>query len=255
MSLMIARQLFLRELGNRFSANITGGLWAILQPLLQLSIYAFVFVTVFKARVPGEDAPDYVAYLAVAFWPWTAFAEAFVRATTAVHDNAALIGKVAFPRELLIAASVCASFVVHVAGFVAVVFVLALMGKGVHLAYLVPALMLFIPLWMLALGGALAFSAIQVFVRDLAQVLAQLIQLLMFCAPIYYDRALLPAAYRPWLDVNPLTFYAESFRALLLGYGKFDGAKLLIAIAVASVVLIVGRWVFRRLDPHFEDFL
>ena len=84
-----------RDLKNRFAGSFSGGLWALLQPLLQLAVYSFVFVHVFKARIPGADAPGYLPFLVVALWPWTAFAEAVLRSTTAIQDNAALIGKVA----------------------------------------------------------------------------------------------------------------------------------------------------------------
>src|SRR5690606_29052734 len=98
-----------RDFRNRFSNSFFGGMWALLQPLLQLAVYAFVFGYVFKARIPGADAPGYVPFLVVALWPWTAFAEAVLRSTTVIQDNAALIGKVALPREVLVLASVSTS--------------------------------------------------------------------------------------------------------------------------------------------------
>ena len=244
-----------RELGNRFAGSFSGGLWALLQPLLQLAVYAFVFVHIFKARVPGADAPGYVPFLVAALWPWTAFAEAVLRSTTALQDNAALIGKVALPREVLVVAVVCSSFLIHVAGFIAVALVLGLVGQGIHPAWLPAAIALYLPLFGLALGFALACAAIQVFVRDLVQVLGQLLPLLMFGAPIFYDRTLLPESVRGLLDLNPFTFYAEAFRAILLGHGTFDPLRCAIAVVVAALVLFAGHRLFRRLDPHFEDFL
>lgn len=248
-------RFFQRELRNRFAGSFSGGLWALIQPLLQLAITSFVFVHVFKARVPGVDAPGYIPFLATAFWPWTAFAEGVLRSTTAIQDNAALIGKVALPREVLVVASVATSFAIHFVGFVAVMLVLTVMGSGVEWMHLPVALLLYLPLFVLALGSALICAALQVFVRDLVQALGQLLPLLMFASPIYYDRSLLPERFRGLLDFNPFTFYAESFRALMLDYGQVDAWRLGIAVLVAVVVLFVGHWIFRRLDPHFEDFL
>lgn len=244
-----------RELANRFAGSFSGGLWALLQPLLQLAVYAFVFVHIFKARVPGADAPGYVPFLVAALWPWTAFSEAILRSTTTLQDNAALIGKVALPREVLVLAVVSSSFLIHLAGFVAVLVVLGFAGHDIRLAYIPFAVALYLPLFALALGLALACAAIQVFVRDLVQVLGQVLPLLMFGAPIFYDRASLPEAVRAWLDLNPFTFYAETFRAFLLGHGDFTPTRLVIAVVVALVVLLAGHRLFRRLDPHFEDFL
>lgn len=248
-------RFFQRELRNRFAGSFSGGLWALIQPLILLAVYAFVFVNVFKARVPGADAPGYIPFLVTALWPWTAFSEAILRSTTAVQDNAALIGKVVLPREVLVLASVASSFAVQLLGFLAILIVLALFGQGIALSRLPLALMLYVPLFALALGFALICASIQVFVRDLAQALGQLMTLLMFASPVFYDRELLPENMRGWLDVNPFTFYADSFRALLLHHGTFSGTRCAIALAVAALVLLLGHRVFRRLDPHFEDFL
>jgi len=252
---VLVRQFVVRELTDRFAGSFSGALWALMQPLIQLSITAFVFVHVFKARVPGSSTIGYVPFLALALWPWVAFSEAVLRSTTKITDNAALIGKVALPREVLVFASVGASFVLHTMGFVAVVLVLALTGQGIHLQGLVPSLLLFIPLGALALGTALICASIQVFVRDLVLALGQLLPLMMFAAPVYYDRDQLPERYRYLLDFNPFTFYAESFRALLLDHGVFAFQPLVIASLVATATLLAGHWIFRRLDSHFEDFL
>jgi lipopolysaccharide transport system permease protein len=244
-----------RDLSNRFAGSFSGGLWALFQPLLQLAITSAVFVYVFKARVPGIDAPAYVPFLATALWPWVAFAEAVLRSTTAIQDNAALIGKVALPREILVLASVGTSFAIHIVGFIAIMLVMAILGNGIHWLYLPLALLLYVPLFALALGVALICAAIQVFVRDLVQALGQLLPLLMFGAPVYYDRAQLPERFRWLLDFNPFTFYAESFRSLMLDYGHFSFRHFGVAILVAAIALLIGRWLFHRLDPHFEDFL
>ena len=256
--MLVARltlRFFRRELRNRFAGSFTGGLWALLQPLVQLAVYAFVFVHVFKSRVPGADAPGYVPFLVTALWPWTAFSEAIVRSTTAVQDNAALIGKVALPREVLVIAIAAASFAVHLCGFVAILLVLASFGDGVYIAGLAPALLLYIPLFALALGIALICAAVQVFVRDLAQALGQIMMLMMFASPIFYDSAQVPESVRGWLALNPFTFYADAFRAVLLHHGEVGPKHLALALATAAIVLLAGHFLFRRLDPHFEDFL
>lgn len=251
----LATHFIRRELRERYRGSFTGFGWALLQPLLQLAIYAFVFVQVFKARVPGADAPGYVPFLIVAMWPWVAFSDAVVRSTTAIQDNAALIGKVALPREILVLAPCSASFLLHGGGFIAILVALALSRQGIQLQNLPLALLLYVPMFAYTLGTALLFAALQVFVRDLSQMLGQLLTLMMFAAPIFYDRANLPVQYQHWLDLNPFTFYAEAFRSILLGYGPFPWTSLLIAAGVAMASLALGLWVFRRLDSHFEDFL
>lgn len=251
----LTREFLFRELRTRFAGSISGGLWAVFQPLIQLAVYYFAFVFIFKVSVPGENPPGYLAFLAVAMWPWFAFSEAIVRATTVIHENAALIGKVAVPRAVLVVASVSASFLVHLTGLVFIIGVLAFSTNDIHLVGILPGLLLLVPLFVLALGLALMLSAVQVFIRDLSQVLTQLVTLLMFAAPILYARSAMPLRYRDAMDWHPFTFYAESSRALLLNHGDFSATRLLTAIAISLATLLIGYWAFRRLDPHFEDFL
>ena len=91
------RQLVSRAIRTDYLENLTGFAWLILQPLMLLAVYAFVFTTIFKARIPDAAGVSFVSYLAVAFWPWTAFSEGILRSANSISANAALIGKVAFP--------------------------------------------------------------------------------------------------------------------------------------------------------------
>jgi len=244
-----------REIRNRWLGSFSGGLWALLQPLIQLAVYGFVWTYVFRMQIAGfESGAGLVAFLAIGMWPWNAFAESLNRATTAVQDNAALIGKIALPRELLVFASVVSSFLLHGVGFCAVVLVLWLCGTPIHAAGLPFAALAFAQLFALALGFSLLFAAIQVFVRDLSTALAQLMPLWMFAGPVLYPRDFLPDRFRGWLDWNPFTFYPEVLREALLGYGS-AAQPWLVSLAIAAAVLAFGYVVFRRLSPHFEDFL
>jgi ABC-type polysaccharide/polyol phosphate export permease len=254
-ALRLALHFIRRDLQSRYLGSFSGGLWALVQPLAQLAIYGFVFVHVFKAKVPGADAPGYVPFLALALWPWAAFAESLTRATTAIQDNAALIHKVAMPREVLVFASVTASFLVQGAGFLVIIVALRLFGTPIDLPALPLAVVGYAQLFVLALGFAFLFAALQVFVRDLAAALPQLLMLWMFASPVFYARESLPEAYRPFLGFNPFTHYPEFFRGALLHMPAPSLASDATALLGAVLVLAVGWAVFRRLNPHFEDFL
>ena len=104
-------------------------------------------------------------------------------------------------------------------------------------------------------GSGMAKASVQVFVRDLVQALAQIMMLLMFAAPIFYDSAQVPDRMRGWLAFNPFTYYADAFRAVLLHHGEVGMVRTAVALATAAIVLLAGHALFRRLDPHFEDFL
>jgi ABC-type polysaccharide/polyol phosphate export permease len=251
----VFRQLVSRAIRRDYLENLTGFAWLVIQPLLLLAVYAFVFTTIFKARIVGMDAVGFVPFLAVAFWPWTAFSESILRASNAITSNAALVGKIAFPTELLPISTVAATFLMHMAGYLAVLVVLQLFGAPVHWLGLVAAIPLLLLLSLFACGLALFASALQVFVRDLAQILPPLMTFWFFTTPILYSVNLLPAAWQGVMRLNPMTWYVGRLRDFLL-LGEYQlGLSDLVVPFVTLVVFVLSMAFFRRFSTHFEDFL
>jgi ABC-type polysaccharide/polyol phosphate export permease len=252
--LQLARHFIARDLRNRYLGSISGALWALLQPLLLLAIYAVVFVEILKVRLPDSVGTGFVPYLATGLWPWIAFAEAVGRGTNAIPEHAALLSKVPLPRSMLVLAPVAGSFLIHGFGFAAVLLVLALAGSGVQLAGLPWALLAYLGLFAFALGLTWLTAALQVFVRDLAPIVAQLLTLWFFLTPVFFAREMIPARLAGLLAANPLAAFLEAFRAALLGAGV-SGTTLLLLPLFTAIALAAGWFVFGRLSRHFEDFL
>lgn len=247
---------FLREdLAGRFRGNLAGAAWTVLAPLMQLAVFYFVFLQIFRARVPGLDGGSaYLGFLALAFWPWFAFSEGIARATTALPDHAALIAKVALPRAALVLARVGAAFLLHGIGFAAVLLLLPLFGVTLDWTGLPLALVLWLPLLAASLGLGFAAAAVQVFVRDLGQIIGHLLQLLFFLTPILYAREMVPERLRAVLDLNPLSALLGGMREAMLP-GAASSAALAPALVVCAAILVLGWLVFRRCERVVEDYL
>lgn len=253
--LALCRHLIAQDLSLRFTGSLAGLAWALIAPLAQLAVFYFVFLHILGARVPGLSPQQYLVFLALGFWPWFAFSEAVTRATNAVQDYAGLAAKVALPRAIPVVARVLTAFLVHAAGFLAVIAVIALSGASdLHWSGLAASLLLWLPMLALALGVGLLTAALQVFVRDLGQTIGLLMSLWFFLTPIVYVLDMASAGVAGWLVWNPLTAVVEAHRAWLLfgtdevrGFGVLFGAALLLPM--------FGAWFFRRTSPHFEDFL
>ena len=251
----IFRQLVSRSIRTDYVENLTGFAWLILQPLLLLSVYAFVFTSIFQTRIPDAQGIEFLPYLAVAFWPWTAFSEAVLKASGTVTSNAALIGKVAFPSELLTLSTVAATFLMHMVGYAAVLIVLQLMGTDIHWLGVLASVPLILVLGVVASGIGLIAAALQVFVRDVAQILPPFMTFWFFMTPILYSEASLPAHMLAWIAWNPMSWFMSAFRKLIL-FGDFSfGWTSLAAIALAILLFWVALRFFRKLSGHFEDFL
>jgi len=244
---------FKRELTERYLGSATGLAWALLHPLALLGVYYFVFTTIFRA---GNFAGNsFLLFVAVALWPWLAAQEGLQRGTVSLANYAGLIRKVAFPHELVVYASVAAALALQLAGYIAVLIALAAFGEPVRFE----GLLIAVPLWLIlafALTGlALILAALQVFIRDVEHVLMPVLMILMYLTPILYPLTLVPERVRPWVAANPFGWLVERLRDALLdgrlGVQWGDAVALVAALAF----FYGGLWVFRRLSPHFEDFL
>jgi lipopolysaccharide transport system permease protein len=243
-----------REILNRYAGSVSGLAWTLLHPLAQLAIYAFVFSQVFRVGVPAGYKVSYVTFVAVALWPWILFAEGLQRSMAAIGSNAGLIRKVAFPHRLLVFAAMLATCAVHLAGYVVVLLALRLMGEPIHLSGLPLALMLLVPYVLLATGLGAFLAALQTLLRDVEHALGVVLSIVFYATPILYPASLVPESFRSWLGANPLAWFSERLREVLLQGGGFVPGDALATLGCVAVFL-AGLWFFERLSPHFEDFL
>jgi ABC-type polysaccharide/polyol phosphate export permease len=258
-SLSASRNLFVsfvgRELRNRYAGSVSGALWALLHPIAQLAIFAFIFAAIFRSRAGTLDESQYIAFYACGLWPWLAFREGLARGTTSLQNAAPLIKKVAFPHELVVAAAVAATFIVHLGGFALALIVLKLFGQPIDFVGLPVAIIACATLFTAALGLALALSSIQLVIRDVEQVLGPILDLLFFLTPILYPLAAVPKNLQPIVAANPLTFELERLHEALVFHPEWPRLEDALALAISMLVLVAGYGVFRRLSPHFEDFV
>jgi ABC-type polysaccharide/polyol phosphate export permease len=252
-----SRELFThflrRELFSRYLGSISGLAWALVHPLALLAVYWFVFTTVFRAGI--MRGADFLPFVAVALWPWLAAQEALQRATGSIGAHAGLIRKVAFPHEIIVYASVAATLLLQFAGYVVVLLALRAAGEPLHLSGLLVAIPIWLMMGLAVIGLALALAALQVFVRDVEHVLMPLLMILMYLTPILYPLELVPESVRPWVAANPFAYLVERLRDALLDGNLVPRWSDAVALAVAVVLFVAGRWMFLRLSPYFEDFV
>jgi ABC-type polysaccharide/polyol phosphate export permease len=253
-SLLVA--LVKRDFLNRYTGSIAGTVWVLLNPLALLVLYAVVFEAIFKVKVPNLslDQP-YVLFIAVVLWPWMAFQEGLSRGTTAILNHGALVKKVAFEHELLVYSAVLTSFMVHSLGYALVLCVLGLMGLQLHMSGLLMAFLMMPALMVLGCGLTLLLSALQVFIRDVEQILSQALMVLFYATPILFPMSLVPDWLARVMQFNPLVHVTEPLRNNWLGLTPFAWLDVGLAWLLALVCLAVGRWVFLRLSPYFEDMV
>ena len=250
----LLREFVLQDINSRFANSIGGLVWTVLNPLVNIMIYIFVFSVIMKMRVSMSDTGTdlFAVYLLSGLLPWMAFSDAFGRSTGLLLERASLITKVAFPVHILPYAGSIVPFILNGIGFG--LFLLYLLFKG-YLALSWLALPLLIILHFIFTSGLVAFSsAICVFVRDLQQVFALLISVWFFLTPIIYPVSMIPEQYRAGLYFNPFFFFVELYRDVLMRH-QLDLKNLAIVTVISLVTFILGGLFFMRIKRSFGDVL
>lgn len=242
-----------REITSRYTGAAGGAAWALVHPLAQLAIFAVVFGFILRVPESALGGLRFAGFLAIALWPWFMFADGLQRAVASVPANSGLIRKVAFPHELLVLASVGASYAIHLVGWLAVLAALTVWGEPIRWTGLALALPLVAAQFAFTVGLGAILAAIHVVLRDVEQVLGLVLMAVFYSSPIVYPLALVPEPYRGWLSLNPLAYMVSRYRDLLLGGGWKPGD--VVIVAASLVVLALGLWFFRRISPYFEDLL
>lgn len=253
--LLLLRSFVARELQTTVRDSNLGWVWLIVSPLLLLLVYNLVFGVIFNARVPSGLSVPFIAWLSVALWPWLAFSDAIMRSSGGLTRHAAILSKVPVAPILFPLSSHAAAFLLHLAGYLVVLICLRLFGIDLSLLGLPYLLLLLLTLYLFSLALALAVAALQVWIRDVELLLPTFLMLWFFLTPIIYAPELLPEALRPWLVLNPMSWWMSEIRAALFEGKSLPDAPLL-AMALGSLTLLaLAHQLFQRLRPHFEDFL
>ena len=250
----LLRELVRRDLHGRYAGSALGVFWSFLQPLWQLLLFTFVFEMVLQMRPVGAGTDRFWVFLLCGLLPWMAVQEGVSRGAAAVTDNAELVKKLHFPSEVLVLTVTVAAFVHEAIAAAVLVPALLLLGE---LAWGdLPWLLVAIPLQLLLTCGiGLLLGAVQVFFRDLTQLVGMLLQAWFYLTPIVYPLELVPPRLRALLEYNPLTALVTLYRAALLG-GPLPSATGFAALGVAALAAVaLGWWTFRRLEPAFVDEL
>lgn len=234
--------------------TILGPLWHVIQPVLMTVMFTLVFGRI--AGLPSDGVPHFVFYLAGTVL-WTYFAACLNKTSTTFLLNASLFGKVYFPRlavPLSVLMSSLVTFGIQLMLLVAVLMWAMLQGGAVRpnaWIALTPVLVAIVAA--LGAGVGVLVSALTIRYRDLQQLVAFGVQLLMYATPIIYPASALGPRYRFVLELNPLTPVVEAFRYGFLGAGTFSPAGLLYSVVVAFFVLLWGAATFNRVERTFLD--
>ncbi len=238
-----------RDVKVRYKQTVIGALWAVLQPLLTMAIFAVVFGHF--AGIPSDGLP-YPVFAYAALLPWMYFAQALQQSSTSLVRNANLISKIYFPRLLLPLAAALTPLVDLFFSFLVLLGLMAWFGLRPTAAVLALPLLL-MPAFLAALAVSLWLAPLQVKYRDVGHTLPFLSQAWMYASPVAYPLSIVPEPWRLWYGLNPMVGVIEGFRFALLGRGSPDLGPMAASAAVLTAILLGGIVYFRRMERTFAD--
>jgi lipopolysaccharide transport system permease protein len=243
------------EFRSRFARSKLGAMWMILNPLAQAAIYAFVLSELMPGRLKGiESKTAYAVYLMAGTAAWGLFAEILNRCTTVFIEYSNTLKKIAFPRLCLPLIVGGSALLNHFLLLTALAIVFLFLGYLPNTAWFVlPVAMMLIALFSFGLG--IILGLLNVFSRDVGQVLATVMQLWFWLTPVVYTADSIPKRFSFIIDLNPMAGIVKIYQDALL-FGKTpEWSNLTTPFMFAFGLFLFSFWIFRRASADLVDAL
>lgn len=240
-----------RDLKVRYKQTAIGAAWAVFQPFITMVVFSVFFGNLAKIPSDGVPYPIFV-YTGLIFWQF--FSSALGDTSNTLVSNQAIITKVYFPRLILPIASVITKLVDFAVAALIMVGLMFYYGYTPNIGGILLIPLLLIISFMAAVGGGLFLAAINVKYRDVRYALPFFIQILLFITPVIYP-ASIAGKYSKLLALNPMMGVIQNARAALLGTAPINWTLLGISFAGCLVLLILGIFVFKKVERYFADIV
>jgi lipopolysaccharide transport system permease protein len=241
-----------RDVKLRYKQTVFGGAWAVLQPLVLMFVFTFVFGTILHVKTPA-GVPKPLFYFA-GLVPWTLFSSSLGSASGSLSGNSGLVQKIYFPRLILPLSSVGSGLVDFVVSLSVLFIMIFAYGLGVSWkAIWLPVLILLALVTALAVG--LWLAALNARYRDVRYAVPFLVQILLFVTPLINSSAQVPERFRPFYFLNPMAGVVEGFRWALIDAAPRPGLMTLLSATIMLVLLIGGLFYFRSAERTIADVI
>jgi len=242
-----------KDIKGKYAGSGLGLLWTVLIPLVQISLFWFVFSGILKARPYTTTHMPYIYFLLSSFFFWLAFSEGILRSSHVIIENSEIVKKIPFPKIFLPVTVTTSSYILNLIGFLLFLTVYAATGS------LSPVILLVIPIvllqFMFSLGLGMFMAALVPYIRDLSQLLGYILQAMFFLSPIIYSIDAVPDKMRIIFFFNPMTYFASSYQKIILLKELPSILYVSIILLISTAALIGGFYTFKKLKDGFADVL
>lgn len=238
-----------KEIRGKYKKSFLGILWSFLNPLLMLMVYAIIFPIILKS-----PEKNYVMFLMTALIPWTFFTTVVTQGASTIIANGNILKKVYFPREILPISTVTSGLVNFLISCLIIFIFLIFTGIGFSKYILLLPFVILIE-YLFLLGVVFILSSVTVYLRDLEHIIGVVIQALFYGTPIVYSLSTIPANFMWVFRLNPMAYIVQGYRDILYyqTMPDFKGLSFILLLSIGLVIL--GYYIFNRLQKNFAEEL
>jgi lipopolysaccharide transport system permease protein len=240
------------ELQKRYAGSLLGPVWALLYPVVFLSVYVFMWVVVLRVRLPDAGRLDYAVFVLAGLVPYLFFVESLSASVVSIRQNLHLVKGVMLPVELIPTRAVIVAGAGHLVGLALVI---SLSGW----AHTLPARVLLLPLVMVLttmglVGLAWIVAPLGLLVPDATYLVNIVTTMFMFVTPIAFTPEMVPARFQPVVWLNPLTYVIQAYRSVLMERAPFGVLPFGIFAAEVVCLFLGGAALCARYKDVVVDF-
>lgn len=239
---------------KRFVGSYLGVFWIFVQPVVSVIIYYYIFQLGFKSN-PNADVP-YVVWLLPGIVPWFFFNEAVMNGTVSMINYQHLVKKMVFPIKIIPAVRIIASLFIHLI-FVGVMIIMIMIFGLKPSIWWVQYIYYMVCNIFLITGIVYLLSALNVFIKDIAQFVNIFLQVGFWLAPIMYDISIMPSGFQKILMFNPFVYIVDGGRDCFMDYVPFweKPYETVYFWCFTIVLFLIGTKIFNKFEKHFVDVL
>ncbi|MBN2322083.1 MAG: ABC transporter permease [Acidobacteria bacterium] len=241
--------LALKDLRVRYKRSFLGFFWALLHPMLMMVVYTIVFSTIFSRKIP-----NYAIFLVSALFPWTFFTQSLNYSISSIIGNSNLLKKVRIPKSVFPVSAVLSNMINFLLSLIPLALLILLYRFPFHQTLVFyPVQLLF--LFVFSLGIGLFLTTVNVFFRDVSQIIQVVLRAWFYFTPIIYILDFIPTKYHIIFKCNPMYYIIDGFHQIVY-YGMIPSTtSTIMSFIFCFASLLIGNFIFRRYQDTFIYYL
>jgi lipopolysaccharide transport system permease protein len=243
-----------REVANQYVGSILGFIWTFINPIVMVLVFWVVFSVGFKVK-PTNDVP-FVVWLTAGMASWFVFADIVIGSTGCIVSNSHLIKRTLFQSQILPVIRIVSCLITHSIFLIVLITLIILQKMEINVYYFQFLYYLFCLIFV-GLGFGWATSALNVFIRDIGQIVGVIIQIGFWATPIFWDISIMPPYLQTAFKLNPMYYIVQGYRESFIYFKPFwcHPYQTIYFWFMAITIFTTGALIFRKLKPHFADIL